>query len=262
MREIPITESKKMLIDIMDAIDSYCRKESIQYSLAYGTLIGAVRHQGFIPWDDDIDILMPRKDYDKFIHSFHTDSFRVFSSESDHSYPLQYAKVSDIRTYSVDQWGNESYLAIDVFPIDGLPNSSIIRQIYIKRIEFLSRIWSSQLFTKNLKCSREFSFQKNCLILASKFIGLFFSMETVSKHFIHVKHRFPFEQSKSCTLLRPPIVIFNTEKMRNLVDATFEGHIYKIPEEYDYQLRLIYGDYMTVPPVEEQVNHSARTYWR
>lgn len=262
MREISVEESKLILLDIMDSIDAFCRKESINYSLAYGTLIGAVRHHGYIPWDDDIDIMMPRKDYDRFVSSFKSDLYRIDSPETDSSYYLQYARVSDIRTCSVDQHGNVSYLAIDVFPFDGVPCGSFARKLYMGRLNFLTRVWSSQVFTKNLKSGREFSFKKNCLIAASKLLGKMVGMDAISRHFVRFKHSIPFEQSECCALLSDPGIVFETSKMSEFVDAQFEGHTYRIPKDYDYQLSLIYGEYMTVPPVEARVNHGAHNYWR
>lgn len=255
-------ESKLMLLDIMDTIDRFCRQESICYSLAYGTLIGAIRHHGFIPWDDDIDIIMPRKDYDRFITSFKAENYHVFSPEEDPSYPLQYARVSDVRTYSVDQHGNASYLAIDVFPLDGVPDGAVARKMYLTRIKLLTRLWSSQVFTKKLSCSRDYPFRKNCMIVAAKCIGKVFGLKAVANHFIRVKHLFPMEGTQSCSSLSEPGVLFESGKMVGYTDGQFEGHTYRIPVDYDYQLRLIYGEYMTMPPVEAQVNHGARTYWR
>ena len=77
MKEITIEESKKIQLMILDSIDLFCKSNNLRYSLAYGTLIGAVRHHGFIPWDDDIDIMMPRPDYDKFLKLFKQENLKV-----------------------------------------------------------------------------------------------------------------------------------------------------------------------------------------
>ena len=96
--------TKDVLMGIIKDIDRFCREKGLRYSLAYGSLIGAVRHKGFIPWDDDIDILMPRSDYNRFIREYEHPYYKCFSQELDPEWALNFGKLSDTRTVSIDSF--------------------------------------------------------------------------------------------------------------------------------------------------------------
>lgn len=124
MRKIDINELKRIEINILDYVADFCNKNGITYYLDGGTLLGAIRHKGFIPWDDDIDIAMPRKDYDRFVHMCLDDSrYKILSYETDEKYIYSFAKVVDSYT-KLKEWGTAEYeqlgVYIDVFPIDAL----------------------------------------------------------------------------------------------------------------------------------------------
>ena len=101
MREIKFEELKNLQLDILLSVHDFCMKNGIEYSLAAGTLIGAIRHKGYIPWDDDIDISMPRPDYDKFICTFNQPNnyYQVIAMSNDREYGFPFAKVHDTRTF-------------------------------------------------------------------------------------------------------------------------------------------------------------------
>lgn len=121
-----IEEIKKIQLEILKYVDQFCSQNNIKYALGYGTLIGAVRHKGFIPWDDDIDIIMRRNDYNRFIELFskETGRYKVWSHNLQTDYPIPYAKVTDEKTLKLE--GTNYYVErgvdIDVFPLDDLPN--------------------------------------------------------------------------------------------------------------------------------------------
>ena len=104
MRKIDINELKRIEINILDYVADFCNKNGITYYLDGGTLLGAIRHKGFIPWDDDIDIAMPRKDYDRFVHMCLDDSrYKILSYETDEKYIYSFAKVVDSYT-KLKEW--------------------------------------------------------------------------------------------------------------------------------------------------------------
>lgn len=136
MKLITKQELRDVQINILDAIDSFCIGKNITYWLCGGTLLGAVRHKGYIPWDDDIDIMMPRTDYERFIVEFKGfDYLKVISHNTDESYPFAFATVNDTRTWKKETRLRKKYaknicVNVDVFPIDSLPDD----QKEIKRI--------------------------------------------------------------------------------------------------------------------------------
>ena len=133
-RLIPSTEIHTYLLDILKAIDAFCTQNGIRYSMAYGTLIGAARHKGFIPWDDDIDLLMPRPDFERFISTFGKEEdaryrciYRVNTPQE--YYKHIFAKVHDSWT-ELKQDKYRFGLYVDIFPVDGKPDDVQFVSLY------------------------------------------------------------------------------------------------------------------------------------
>ena len=117
-----LDEVKQVELEILEYVDKICKENNIQYSLAYGTMLGAVRHKGFIPWDDDIDILLKREEYEKLLRILYSktdEKYQVFSLK-DEGYWYSYAKVTDTRTIIVEKNDRnmKECVYIDIFPID------------------------------------------------------------------------------------------------------------------------------------------------
>ena len=261
-RIIPLDQVKELLLDLISDLDRVCRDKGIRYSLAYGSLIGAVRHQGFIPWDDDIDILMPRPDYLTLLQEYRHPYYEIRCQDKNPEYPLNFAKLCDVRTLSIDKFGNKSPIAVDIFILDGLGSSPNEADAIIRKTKKMHRLWSNQLFTRRLSPCREYGFKKNLYILSAKAFGIFFPLDSVVKKLLTFKQSHPIDDSKYCAYLDSSFAIYETEKMLQYMDARFEGKMLRIPENYDYQLRIPYGDYMKLPPEEQRiVTHEATAYW-
>lgn len=259
---IPLDEVKVLLLDLITDLDGFCREHGLRYGLAYGSLIGAVRHKGFIPWDDDIDILMPRPDFVKLLQAYRHPYFEIRCQYTDPEYPLNFAKLCDTRTVSVDQYGNSSPIAVDIFILDGLGASLSEAKRIIRRVKQMHRLWSNQLFTRNLNPSRSYGFKKNLYIVSGKAINLFLPLESLVKRILHYKQSHPIDGSKYCASLDGWFTIYETQNMLLYKDATFEDRTLRIPDNYDHQLSVAFGDYMTPPPEEERiVTHEATAYW-
>ena len=145
MREILLDELKKTQIEILDVVDTFCRENNINYWLDSGTLLGAIRHGGYIPWDDDIDIGMLRKDYDIFLKKFNekNERYKVYSIENNKNFPYPFGKVLDTHTilYEPNEQGVKLSVNIDVFIYDNAPNDDkIINKMYKKR-DFYNKIY-------------------------------------------------------------------------------------------------------------------------
>ena len=149
MQKLSHREIQLYLLDILKAVDSFCVKEGIRYSMAYGTLLGAVRHKGFIPWDDDIDLLMPRPDYERFVSMFGKEPgsrYRCLCHKEGvkgDRFVHFFAKVEDVKTKSLQGRGYDYDfgLNIDIFPMDGKPEDPDLQR---KRERQLTH-WSHRL---------------------------------------------------------------------------------------------------------------------
>lgn len=152
MRKITdIKEMQQIGLLMLADVDKYCRENDITYFVGYGTLLGAIRHKGFIPWDDDIDIIMPREDYNKFIREYGNERYKVLSNEYTTDYYYNFAKVVDLKTYAIEHGRNvriqDLGLYIDVFPIDHLKkNKGLSFNIFYKKVHLLNRML---LYSKN-----------------------------------------------------------------------------------------------------------------
>lgn len=136
MKKITIEEAKKIELDILSYIDDFCKKNNIEYFINYGTLIGAVRHKGFIPWDDDIDISMTRENYDKFIEYYKNDKskYKLLALETNKHYFNNFAKIVDSTTRIDNTRIYKSYpsgIFIDIFPMDSFADKKIVDICYV-----------------------------------------------------------------------------------------------------------------------------------
>lgn len=261
MKEITIEESKKIQLMILDSIDQFCKSNNLRYSLAYGTLIGAVRHRGFIPWDDDIDIMMPRPDYDKFLKLFKKENLKVQYYGNDKTCPMAFAKVIDDRTLVLQPKNLfRTGIWVDVFPIDGYPIEDGGR--YFKEIS--QKVHS---LTKSRSLLRaEFFKPTHVLAFIVKHILDPRSRRKIVNDYESLVYSHDFENSDylgcSCCMdgyneIMPSYVF------KKYVMLKFEDKEYSCIKEYDLFLKNMYGDYMVLPPIEEQVgHHDYKMYWK
>lgn len=136
MKEINTEDLKRIQIQILLHIDVFCTKHELRYFISGGTLIGAIRHKGFIPWDDDIDIMMLREDYEKFIVLYSQEDkspYHLYSHNQLHSYPYPFAKMDDSRTILKEDINEAMVFGvnIDIFPIDIAPRSEKIGRAHV-----------------------------------------------------------------------------------------------------------------------------------
>lgn len=269
MKELSSEEIKNRSLGMLKQLDVFCREHHINYSLGEGTLLGAIRHKGFIPWDDDIDVIMCREDYERFICEYNkkkTDGdSRVISIHNDNNWHKLFSRLVDTTTVVQFEAFEQQVLDhhglwIDILPIDNAPTNL---EPLIKMVKKIRRLY-------NLEVLRIYPAHKNPIIrFIKKVICVllrllppnYFSKraELVLKQYssIHTKKKGFF----SCIWHDP--YIFSASVFDEYVEADFEGNIFSIAKGYDEYLRAQYGDYMVLPPVEKRVadHHPYKAYY-
>lgn len=268
MKEIVGDELKHVQLDILKHVDGFCRKHSIRYFMSGGSLIGAIRHKGFIPWDDDIDIMMLRPDYEKFIAEYsEKDSsyYRVHSSRLDKHFTLPYAKVDNSKTVLIEHIEHPLSIGvnIDVFPIDIIPQDKEEQ----KRI-FNNFMKQMMLFSlKQVSLNKDRTFFKNVFLFFSHIFLKPLSLSTIVSRIEKNAMRYINEESpKYCGVAVWGYGIREVNLLSNYstaLEAPFEDMVVTIPVGYDNYLRGVYGDYMQLPPEEKRVtHHDFEAYWK
>ena len=248
-------------IKILDEIKRVCAKNNLEYFLVGGTLLGAIRHKGFIPWDDDLDIAMPREDYEKFLRIAPTcfeNDFVLDDINENPNYWQVFAKVrlkkTNVEVSNVlEEYPGEKGIWVDIFPLDSVPNEKSpffklkgnvvqkLKSIYLMKSEYcLTKSKRLKMFVPifaGVSMKKMNEIIKNIMISKNspnnKFLVNYGSQYGIKKQ-THLK-----------------------EKYFPAIDVEFEGKMYKAPNDYDYVLRKIYGDnYMQLPPMEKRVTHN------
>ena len=264
-----IEELKNIQLNSLLAFHQFCEENDIKYSVAAGSLIGVVRHKGFIPWDDDIDVYLLREDYNKLISSFpvvYHGRYVFVSLERNHEWNRAYGILYDNKTIKKEDTRDvfpDMGVAIDVFPIDDVPDDISEWNRFNKKRMFLRDIF----MIKRLTLSRNRSLLKNLFILVSRVLLLPFSFGFLARsmnRYSQLHNRKGYSHVyENC------LGVYNTKNawlkkdLETVNDAIFEGHNVKIMSGYDDYLSTIYGDYMQLPPAEKRVtNHSFIAFWK
>lgn len=273
MQGIPTDEAKRLLLDMMDDFGAYCDAHGYRYVLDYGSLIGAVRHHGFIPWDDDLDIMMPRADFEAAMHGYRSSHpwYRAVcpSNEQGMSWDSCGGKIYDLRTISRKDVHHPMPLAIDVMPVDLLPDNLDLRFFKARVLDLLRwALWgastpfgmsthfvdkTSELGSANWRYYLR-SLQKNIIIALFRWTPARFWRQLADR-----VTRWPVENKKGamdCLLTehiaRTPV----TEEFFNRRwRVPFEDRSYWIPSAYDRYLAETYGNYMLLPPPDSRIGH-------
>lgn len=261
MKRMTSEEQKRVELDILIAFDHFCREHSLRYQIAYGTLLGAVRHSGFIPWDDDIDVVMPRQDYESFYTLFPKQGqieYLKLVSYRDKSSIYPFYKIIDTRTHVDELTVNPKYTTgawIDIFPVDGLPADDAPFAINRKTQRYYDFV------VANPKCGTT---PLRRLIKACCY--------PIARHINVYKLADKLDQAASSTPITPAadigVVVWgfgSKERMPySMLESTellFEGHSVFAPLHHDEILTRQYGDYMQLPPVEKRKPHICHCYW-
>lgn len=269
MRKLSIEEYKSLVLEVLVKIDKICRENGLTYMLMYGTLIGAVRHQGFIPWDDDIDIAMPRADYYKLENIIEKQNvglnFLTIDNCPDTIYP--YGKICDTKTIIKEKNFKQvnGYGAfVDVFPLDYMPDDQKEREKYCKSCRKLI-IWITHSSRTSYEHSR--NLKTNLLRALAFWAGKAINTQRLIRKLDGTLKRFDQEHETTSFIGIPwgyyAENLYPAYLLEELTEVKFEGHPFFAPKEYDKVLRMRYGDYMKLPPENERVFlHSLECYMR
>ena len=273
MKRIPLEEHKEIMLEILIYIDLLARENGLNYSLWGGTMLGSIRHKGFIPWDDDIDISMPREDYTKLLNILkEQEKYLLFENTLQEDYTWGWAKLTDKHTIDrKKKFFNPSInpgVFVDIIPIDGFPkDENEIKKIKRKLHRLNLMIKSSNFPSYASSIYLKKSIQKLILLFP---IYIYVKIRGGKKRLIHdlenLSSKYNIDESHKCghllsrykSNLGYPSSIWNS-----LSEYEFEGHFFKgISDSHTY-LSLLYGqNYMEIPSKEKQITHEEHEFYR
>lgn len=264
-KELSLEELKQKELNLLIQIDQICRKQGLRYFLVGGTLLGAVRHKGFIPWDDDIDVAMPRPDYERFLSycQVNCPQFLTLCSRFEPQYGYLFAKICDADTIMIEKNANKNNVQmgvyVDVFPIDGLGESEKSARKIFARTEFQRELLVAANWKRYFRSKTHAWFYEPirfAFFLLSRFVNLKKLIASIEKK----SAEYDFDKSKFCGALCGAYrkkEIMPKEIYSEYMELQFEGHPFFALKYYDYYLRHIYGEYMQLPPEDKRVTHHA-----
>ena len=242
--------------DILCFIDKFCRENNIKYSLYAGTMLGAVRHHGFIPWDDDIDICMSRKEYDRFIRIWNKKKpvgYTLQNKDNTPEFTQSFTKVrKDGTTFIQEGEENTSYhkgIFIDIFPIDRMPRNAIKKAFFFLQCLFYQI------------CCRG-AIPNDITVIEKTFLKLFYKCISFEKREVARKKllRMITDNNKNAKnpcvgieILRTAMMPLPSDMMDNYIDLSFENHSFMCIKKWDEYLTAEYHNYMELPPENERV---------
>lgn len=254
-------EFRNRLLDMLIVFDKFCKENNLKYSLGGGTFLGAIRHKGFIPWDDDLDLMMHRKDYDfvkKHFNSYSKHYKTIYAEVSkDVIVTAPFLKIHDTRTqvYEGEAPYGKTGIYLDIFPIDGVPTN----MKKCKRFIYFSLYVAQFLMYKN----RPWNLSKHPDFIIKKVVGSLlpakiwgYIIDKIISHYSYdsCDYAATVTGRYAMTEVYPKYIYDSFE------EAVFEGYKFPILKEYDAYLKQHYGDYMSLPPEDKRVNHQSKAW--
>lgn len=268
MREITLQEMQQIELNMFKVFVQVCQQYNLRYFMDGGTLLGACWFKGFIPWDDDIDLKMPRPDYEKLISLDNAfPDYISIEKPSEGKCEYLFAKLIDNRTVLIEEKnGIKKFtgIYIDIFPMDGYPDESRMYEKHRKKMQKLNGLFHSSL--------EGFSALKRSKQIRSRIRGHYYAMRFKSNqqaawYFCQILHReaqkYPYDTSKCVGMTVEGDYEkekFQREWVDEIVQLPFEDGFYNAPGGYDPHLTIFYGDYMHLPKILPDHYHTV--YWK
>lgn len=251
-------------LEIMQAVHVFCKEHGLRYALAYGTLIGAVRHKGFVPWDNDMDIYMPRPDYEKLVRMLSVEGYSIgkhyymLHHSVDPNYHYQVIRICDDRTsvkpvYIGDQ-PERMGAWVDIFAVDGIPEGHWWSRY---RLYFNKMIQIADVYT--VPGRRDF-WNIVGIVMRTVFPGRNKHNRMIDK----IAMKFSYDESRhvgDTTERNKHFIRMDRSDFDEAYEVPFEKYCFRIPKGYDAILRQCYGDYMVLPPPEKRMTHDINVEW-
>lgn len=262
LKEIALEEAQAVSFRLFKIFDGICKKYNLRYFLSGGTLLGAIRHRGFIPWDDDMDVMMPRPDYEKLLalELKLPSDIELVSCESNRDYFIPFAKMCDMKTkLSFPHHVKEKSLGlfIDIFPIDALPDSKIRQKIYFFKMKSYDTLRNSALRKTFINDEKFIGIKKYLVMPFAKIKGPNYYANKMNRYAI--KWTFGSTKHAGVTMIthygERELMDYDVFADKSVV--YFNEYQCFAPVGWDTYLSNLYGDYMKLPPVEKRnTDHS------
>lgn len=250
---LTLRERQLEYLRILKELDRYCKENNLRYYLGCGTLIGAVRHKGFIPWDDDLDVFMPRPDYMKLVENYCSDAFSLHTIYNDKSHPYNFGRLCSNSVYSL-MGANKLYnFGIDVYVINGAPFTSEEQIMHIKK----AFIYINQ--KSKLQSLRDALVRRSLW----PFKGLEFPL--MNRVLMRAEKVFAKYDYDTCSYIWPyggGRLIMKKENYGTPIRLQFEDGLFLAPEHYHLVLKLAYGDYMRLPPEDKRRPYHGGSFFK
>lgn len=261
---LSLDEIHEELLIMLEDFDALCKKLDIQYYLSGGSIIGAVRHKGFIPWDDDLDLMMLREDYEKLIsNKNHLDKkYRLNSLETTENWQYPFAKIDLLSTYIKDDYRIVQHgLFLDIFPIDMLPDEKEKQIKIAKKIKYLDLLRGSGT-KKKFRASEKYTMLKKIIRPYANLKGPTYFAKKIDKYAKLINK----ENQNSSTA---GVMVVSTHGIKeflpldsfsSVVEVEFDGKTTFLFKGYKTYLENLYGDYMKLPPKDQQIPAHYKIY--
>lgn len=256
-KEISLRERKQIQLGMLKEVDTFCQTNNIRYSLAFGTLLGAIRHKGYIPWDDDVDIMMPLPDMLRFKETFKSKELKYCDVDTESYYEYAFSRIVHMGTYDKKGLIYKQYgINIDLYPIISIPCVDKEKELFFQKAEKFQK-----------RRLRLMEWRRRCVKYLP--IKTIYGHEAAIRKYRDYMFNTPrYGSTGLYYIIGGPLhlkerMTYNQDLFKNLISVKFEGVEFQAISQYDYYMRLRYGDYMQLPPIEERhPYHGGHYYWK